>query len=258
MRILLTNDDGIDAPGIRALHAAVRDLGEITVVAPAEVQSAMGHAVTFHRPVKVVEWRCPQGSDYCGVSVDGRPADCVKLALSNIVKGRVDLVLSGMNAGANIGINVLYSGTVAAALEAAFLGVPSIAVSLHIGDPRKTRWDAAAAHARRAIDRIVAGPMRPHTVMNLNVPILDDGAEPAGIKVLPISTSPLVDEYDSSEDPTGDKSYRVRSSMRFRHTPPGSDVEALFQKYVTITPLHFDLTLHAALAEWRTHVAPAV
>ena len=214
----------------------------------------MGHAVTFHRPVRCARWRCDRDGDYAGTAVHGRPADCVKLALSNLIDGPVDLVLSGMNAGANIGINVIYSGTVAAAMEAAFLGVPSIAVSLHIGDPSKTRWHAAAAHARSAIDRILAGPLRPHSVINLNVPILDDGAEPRGTKVVPISTSPLIDDYESSEDETGDTSYRVRSSMSFRHTAPDSDVAALFAKYITITPLHFDLTLHSQLAAWGEHV----
>ncbi len=255
MRILLTNDDGIDARGIRALHAAVRDMGEVHVVAPAEVQSAMGHAVTFHQPVRCAEWRCPRDTDYCGIAVHGRPADCVKLALSNLVQGPVDLVLSGMNAGANIGVNVIYSGTVAAAIEAAFLGVPAIAVSLHIGDPSKTRWEAAAAHARAAIDRVLTGTIRRHTVINLNVPILDDGAEPRGIKVVPISTSPLVDEYDSSRDAAGDRHYRVRSSLAFRHTPRDSDVEALFAKYLTVTPLHFDLTDHAGLDAMRGALA---
>lgn len=251
MRILLTNDDGIDAPGIRALHEAVRDMGEVHIVAPAEVQSAMGHAVTFHRPVRCAQWACGRVAGYRGIAVHGRPADCVKLAISNLIEQPVDLVLSGMNAGANVGINVIYSGTVAAAMEAAFLGVPSIAVSLHIGDPGKTRWEAAAAHARRAIDRILAGPIPRHTVVNLNVPILDDGAEPVGIKVVPISTSPLVDEYESSEDPEGDRHYRVRFSMAFRHTPADSDVEAIFAKYITVTPLHFDVTDHRQLDSLR-------
>ena len=255
MRILLTNDDGIDAPGIRALYDAVKDMGDVTVVAPAEVQSAMGHAVTFHRPIKCASWACESGNGYRGTAVDGRPADCVKLAVNHLMPDPPDLVLSGMNAGANIGINVIYSGTVAAAMEAAFYGFPSIAVSLHIGKPAKTRWQAAATHARRAIDEILNGPLQPHTVINLNVPILDDGAEPKGIKVVPISTSPLTDRYEASEDPSGDTSYAAMSGMSFRHTPEDSDVAALFDKYVTVTPLHFDLTHRPQLQAWAKHLS---
>jgi 5'-nucleotidase len=255
MRILLTNDDGIDAPGIRALHEAVRGMGDVTVVAPAEVQSAMGHAVTFHRAIRCAEWRCDAGTDYCGLAVHGRPADCVKLAVNHLLTDPPDLVLSGMNAGANIGINVIYSGTVAAAMEAAFYGIPAIAVSLHIGRPDRTRWRDAASHARRAIGRVLSGPMRPHTVMNVNIPILDDGVEPLGIKVVPISTSPLTDRYESSEDPSGDRHFQAMSGLRFRHTPPDSDVAALFARYITVTPLHFDLTQRDRLGEWEAHVA---
>src|SRR5262245_1049709 len=119
MRILLTNDDGIFAPGIAALYEAARELGEVHVIAPSEVQSATSHGVTFNRPLKTRIHRatCSQGKHlFEGISVDGRPADCVKLALANLIKEPVDLVLSGINEGANIGINVIYSGTVAAAM----------------------------------------------------------------------------------------------------------------------------------------------
>ena len=176
MRILLTNDDGIDAPGLAALHRAVADLGEVHVVAPARVQSATSHAVTFHRPIAVRNgasaWR----------SMAGR-RDCVKLglhAMQDRWSGPIDLVISGMNAGANVGINVLYSGTVGAAREASFAGVPAIAVSLHVGDWDHDHWDRAAAHARTAIDALLEAGFDGGTVMNVNVPILDGGREPKG------------------------------------------------------------------------------
>ena len=136
MRILLTNDDGIHAPGIEAMHKALEGLGEVMTVAPLTVQSATGHGITFHEPLMCEE--VVVNDEMTGLAVDGRPADCVKVALRALWQKRFgegstpDLVVSGMNSGANVGINVIYSGTVAAAVEAAFLGVPAIAVSLHI------------------------------------------------------------------------------------------------------------------------------
>jgi 5'-nucleotidase len=256
MRILLTNDDGIAAPGLTALFRAIRDLGDVQVVAPATVQSAMSHAVTFHRPIatrKHVE--SAEGEDlFDGIAVAGSPADCVKLALATLLPEPIDLVVSGMNSGANVGVNVIYSGTVAAAMEAAFLGVPAIAVSLHIGDWDNIQYPAAAAHARTVIDRILAGPVEPHTVLNVNVPILDHG-EPRGVRVVPISKSPLLDAYDHHEHDDGGRHYQARSSMTFHDMPANTDVEALFDRYITVTPLHFDLTRHDLLAGWEKFMA---
>ncbi len=149
MRILLTNDDGIDSPGIAALYDALHGLGEIFPVAPLTVQSATGHGITFNEPLMVEDVVVNERMK--GIAVDGRPADCVKLALRTIWPDRFgadaapDLTISGMNIGANVGINILYSGTVAAAMESAFLGVPAIAVSLHIGDVSLEIVDATSA-----------------------------------------------------------------------------------------------------------------
>ena len=234
------------------------------VVAPATVQSATSHGVTFHEPIWTRRRRVPLDGDpecrgpyFDGIAVEGRPADCVKLALTHLLPGSgpsmddrpVDLVISGMNAGANVGINVIYSGTVAAAMEAAFIGVPAIAVSLHIGDPPRTRWDAAARHARQVIDRLMAGPLEPHSVLNVNVPILDDETGVEGVKVVPISTSPILDRYDPITDPSGDTAYKAMDGFGFHHTPPDSDVHALFDRYISVTPLHFDLTETSVLEQ---------
>lgn len=254
MRILLTNDDGITAPGLAALYAAVSPLGEVHVVAPATVQSAMSHSVTFHRPIgtRQVNVEDPAtGSAFTGTAVEGSPADCVKLAFAKLVPQPIDLVVSGINAGANIGINVIYSGTVAAAMEAGFLGVPAVAVSLHIGDPRRTRWVAASAHARGVLERVIAQPLAAHTVLNLNLPILDDDVPPRGLRIVPISTSPLFDRYDESENPQGDRQYESMGGLKFRHTPPDSDVDALFNRWITLTPLHFDMTDHSRVDAWN-------
>ncbi len=256
MRVLLTNDDGYDAPGIRSLHAALHGIGPIHVVAPAKVQSAMGHAVTFHRPVEVRTF--DEGGGYGGYAVDGRPADCVKLGLRHLVEeegeGGVDVVISGMNAGCNIGINVNYSGTVAAAREAAFLGLPAIAVSLYIGDPRKTRWEAAATHARRVIDAVLAGPLRRHTLININVPILDDDREPRGTVVVPACTSAMDYDYVRGDSEDNVRTYEPDAGLKFQQHSAGTDVTALFDGYITVTPLHFDATDHEHLHAWQSHL----
>ena len=210
MRILLTNDDGIDAPGLRALYLAVKDLGEVHVIAPTQVQSAMSHAVTFHRPIRVVEH---DDGVVRGLSVGGRPADCVKLALAELVDGPIDLVLSGMNSGANVGINVIYSGTVAAAVEGSFHGIPSIAASLLIGKRDHDHWDRAAAHARDAIDQVLADGIEPGTAVNVNVPNLDGGAEPKGVRRAPVCMSATACRYGQTEDKDG-RLYQIQKSVR--------------------------------------------
>src|SRR5579872_7241708 len=142
MLILLTNDDGISAPGLVALYSELAELGEVQVVAPATVQSATGHGITLSTPLLTT--RMTVEEKFTGVAIEGRPADCVKLAVSQLLPRTPDLVVSGMNAGANVGINVIYSGTVAAAIEAAFLGLPSIAVSLYLRKDVETNYKVAA------------------------------------------------------------------------------------------------------------------
>src|SRR5215213_6626639 len=172
MLILLTNDDGINAPGLVAMYRELVRLGEVHVVAPETVQSATGHGITITTPLLTQKVTVDNG--FKGIAVDGRPADCVKLAVAQLLPRAPDLVVSGMNAGANVGINVLYSGTVAAALEAAFLGVPAIAVSLHIGRGRPL-YDVAAAHARRAIEAVIAqGLPKPHECLSINIPVTEE------------------------------------------------------------------------------------
>ncbi|MEQ8843606.1 MAG: 5'/3'-nucleotidase SurE [Phycisphaerales bacterium] len=326
MRILLTNDDGIRAPGIVSLYDALMDTipgregtlgGPITIagtpvetiytVAPATVQSATSHGVTFHEPLMVEPARIRGRMN--GAAVDGRPADCVKLALSEIWPGqfgkgtdgkpsRPDLVISGMNAGANCGINVIYSGTVAAAIEAAFLGIPSIAVSLHLGRA-STRFDIGAIHARRAIETLLAkGLPRPHEVLNVNVPRCEDPIEdtpearekadrqrtsaglptnfdqsdtrvtnqgqdtvvhPADpdeklpIVVCPMNTHGHVDRFEGRVSPGGRAYFwAAAGGMDFQDTEPGSDVDWLFRRAVTVTPLRYDLTDTDAVDRWAS------
>jgi 5'-nucleotidase len=257
MRILLTNDDGIDAPGIAALFDAIHGLGEVRVVAPADMQSASSHGITFHRPLMLRE--AQPNPRMRGIAVEGRPADCVKLAMRSLWQewygpgARPDLVISGMNAGANVGINVIYSGTVGAAVEAAFLGVPSIAVSLHLGAPGKAHFARAAQIARVAIDRILEHPLDAHRVMNVNVPRTESADAPMPpIRVVSMNTAAGTDGYERRVAPDGRTYYWPNGNgMEFFHTAEATDVEALSQRAVTVTPLWYDLTEHATLEAWR-------
>ncbi len=256
MHILLTNDDGIDAPGIAALHDALVGLGEILVVAPLTVQSASGHGITFHAPLMTREVRT---SSFTGIAVDGRPADCVKVALRAIwparfgASSRPDLVVSGMNSGANVGVNVIYSGTVAAAVESAFLGVPAIAVSQHFGRGGTPHVARAAWIARQAIDRILEHPLDAHRVMNVNIPRTEcaDATMPP-IRVVPMNTAAGIDGYEKRTSPGGATYYwPCGNGMEFIHTAEGSDVESVYGGAVTVTPLFHDLTDERGLYAWR-------
>ncbi|MCC6581474.1 MAG: 5'/3'-nucleotidase SurE [Phycisphaeraceae bacterium] len=258
MKILLTNDDGIGAPGLAALYEALLDLGEVVVVAPSTVQSATSHAVTFHRPVPTwtgdIRTHCGRTLGQ-GVAVEGWPADCVKIGLSSLNLGPFDVVVSGMNAGANVGVNVLYSGTVAAAREAAIFGLPALAVSLHIGQFSRTRWRHATDAVKPILGQLLRHKLDPHTLLNLNVPILDDADQPRGWRVAPLSSSPLADLYHAEQDAEGRRCFRADSGMRFRHMPPDSDVSLLFEGFGTLTPLRLDTTDVQQLQRWESALA---
>lgn len=257
MRILLTNDDGITAPGIVALFDALDGLGEIVPIAPHSVQSASSHGITFHEPLMTQEVIINERMK--GISVEGRPADCVKVALRAIWQerygpgSRPDLTISGMNSGANVGINVIYSGTVAAAVESAFLGVPAIAVSLHLGDRGNVHYERAAEHARKAIDLVLEHPLDAHRVVNINVPRTErEDAPMPPIRVVHMNTAAGTDGYDRRVSPYGRVYYwSSGSGMEFVDTSEQSDVEALFQSCITVTPLQFDLTEHSMIETWR-------
>ena len=169
MHILLTNDDGVYAPGLRALRAELKKLGEVTVVAPAGEQSAVGHSITLLTPLLVQEVVDDQNQPM-GWAVEGRPADCVKLALLELLSQPPDVVISGLNAGSNAGINVLYSGTVAAAIEGAFFQRTSIAVSLEYTKPKPLDFTRAAHYARQVIEQILSHTQSHGHLFNVNIP----------------------------------------------------------------------------------------
>lgn len=250
MYILLTNDDGIRAPGLVALYRALKGAGhEIVVVAPETVQSATGHGITTATPL--LTQRVKVEETFEGIAVDGRPADCVKLAINQLMGDRLpDVVISGMNSGTNVGINVIYSGTVAAAIEAGFLGLRAIAVSLFLKSDIETDYPRSAGYAVKTIDLIMEKGLKGGQIATINLPALTKDQEPAGVKFVRQCTRPWVDTYERRQDPKGRDYFWNTSVFRLMQTEEDTDVAALRDRYITITPLQFDLTDHGLLEEW--------
>jgi 5'-nucleotidase len=252
MRILLANDDGIYAPGLAALQAALSRLGEVVVVAPATEQSGVGHSITYLTPLTCKqifrEGRC------LGWAVDGAPADCVKLGVLELAGGPVDLVVSGINSGLNAGINVLYSGTVAAAIEGAFFGIPSIAVSLEY-DPQAD-FEAAAEIAIELIPQLVdslsVAPDNGCRLFNINIPTAATAGWRAGrgpdVHAVPMGIERHSERYWKRQDPKGRDYYWSANLPAPRVDGRETDMDALAQGLVTVTPLHFDMTQRDWLA----------
>src|SRR5580704_8784117 len=201
MLILLTNDDGILAPGLLAMYRELTKLGDVRVVAPDTVQSATGHGITVATPILTNEVKV--GDDFTGTSVGGRPADCVKLAVAKILPRQPDLVISGINSGANVGINVIYSGTVAAAIEAAFLGLPAIAVSLWLRNDRPIDYARTAGFALDTIRKILDMGLTKGQVASVNIPALNPDENPTGMRVVRQCTRGWADTYEERRDPRG-------------------------------------------------------
>ncbi len=254
MRILLTNDDGIYAPGLRAMRKELLKLGEVVVVAPAAEQSAVGHSVTLTTPL-IVQEVLDEDRQPLGWAVEGRPADCVKLALRELLPEPPDFIVSGLNAGSNAGINVLYSGTVAAAIEGAFFHCTSIACSLEYTRLRPLDFPKGAELARKVVEQIVARRPAEGTLFNVNIPSLDRGPV-RGIRVLPQNVAPYVETFDRRTDPRGRVYFWTNPGYTCPDPHPDTDVTAMAEGFITVTPLQFDLT-HAAMLremsmwEWK-------
>ncbi len=237
MHILLSNDDGILAPGLAAMYRALVHRGKVTVAAPDSVQSAMGHAITVGQEIEVR--RVHVHNEFHGWRVAGRPADCVKLAACELVDDTPDLVVSGINDGANVSINVLYSGTVAAAAEGALLGFPAVAVSLERG--REPDFARAAAIADRIIDVLLADGISPGHLININIPDLTSG-RPKGVRVATQATQVMEDRYDRRDLPGDVRRYALHGDFADPAGARETDLHALHEGYVVVTPLHVDLT----------------
>jgi 5'-nucleotidase len=237
LRILVTNDDGYRSPGIHALAGALGKLGEVTIVAPTTEASAIGHALTLRRPLRLETIAARV------FAVDGTPTDCVNVAIAHVFSGLPGLVVSGINKGWNLGDDVTYSGTVAGALEGALLGIPSIGVSL-----RQTRGDYDFQFAARAAavmaEAILRQPLPPRTFLNINVP----KGEPKGYRVTVQAKRNHVTSVAERHDPKGNPYYWIEEGQNDWEPHDRSDYQAVRDGFVSVTPLHPDLTAHHALA----------
>lgn len=237
MKILVTNDDGIDAAGIAALAKSLSEIGEITIIAPRYEQSAVAHGITMHTPLRVHEYY--KNGNLFGYAVEGTPADCIKIGIRNILKETPDLVVSGINHGSNTAINIIYSGTVSGAREAAIMDVPSIAIS--VTSHAVKDFDYAGKVAKLLAKKIDEHGLPLGTLLNVNVPDLPE-PEIAGILVTKQGKSKWDDIYDKRIDPAGRDYYWLTGAMIKADTDIEFDQAAIMKNYVAVTPIHFDLT----------------
>ncbi|MFM2377281.1 MAG: hypothetical protein RLZZ165_2378, partial [Bacteroidota bacterium] len=236
--ILVCNDDGITAPGIKALAAVAREFGNVTVVAPDRAQSGMGHAITIGEPLRMVQEEYTSG--HHGWACSGTPADCVKLATGVLLPDKPDLLISGINHGSNYSISVVYSGTMSAAMEGAIEGIPSIGFSLCDFDYHAD-FSASMEIVRVVISRALHAPMPHGTLLNVNIPRLPL-AEIKGIRITRQSIGRWIEQFDERLDPYGRKYYWLTG--KFQHDDEGQDTDiwALNNGYVSVCPVEFDLT----------------
>lgn len=247
MIILLTNDDGIHAPGLFALYNALKSDHELYIVAPESEMSAVGHAITLTSPLRVKEVR-KNGSFY-GHAVAGTPADCVKIALRELLQPPPEVILSGINLGANVGVNLLYSGTVSAATEGAFLGVPSAAISLDsLKDPD---FDFAAQFSKVILRFLSAGGLSDGTALNVNIPALPP-EKIRGVCITRQGMARFEERFESRTDPRGNVYYWLAGERFVGNGRSDDDFIALKQKKITITPIQYDLTSEKELERLKS------
>ena len=237
LKILVSNDDGIDSAGIAALQKSLSEIAEVTVVAPRLEQSAVGHGITMQIPLRVTEYY--KNGNFFGYAVDGTPADCIKMGIRNILKESPDLVVSGINNGSNTAINIIYSGTVSAAIEAAIMDVPSIAVSVTSHNVK--HYEYAAEVAKMLVLKVKEKGLPLGTLLNVNVPDLpEDKIE--GILITKQGKSKWDDIYEKRTDPYGRDYYWLVGEMTNADTNLDVDQVAIKKNFVSVTPIHFDLT----------------
>jgi 5'-nucleotidase len=243
VQILLTNDDGIHAPGLAALERELLQLGDVCVVAPAVEQSGVAHSITFLNPLICRD--VYEGPRHRGWAVEGSPADCVKIGLFEFCR-KPDLIVSGINGGLNAGINVLYSGTVAAAIEGAFFGITSIAVSLEFDE--QADFAKAARLARHVIEQLLRLKNPNTQLYNLNIPTAALQA-PTEVRMVPMGIQRYGEHFLKRQDPRGRNYYWATNLPPPQPGEQETDVTALQQGFVTLTPLHYDMTQYQALRE---------
>jgi 5'-nucleotidase len=244
VRILLSNDDGYTAPGIRALHDLLGKQHEVIIVAPDQDRSGASNSLTLDRPLRAVE---KEPGIFC---VNGTPTDCVHLAITGLLEEEPDMVISGINAGPNLGDDVLYSGTVAAAMEGRFLGLPALAVSSCSFTPR--HLDASASLVNRLIDQLLVDALPGNIILSLNIPDLEL-SELGALQVTRLGGRHKAEPVFKSKDPRGQTIYWVGPPGAEQDAGPGTDFHAIQQHRPSLTPLHVDLTHHGVqqqVADW--------
>lgn len=260
MRILVTNDDGAQAEGLVALKQALEQFAEVTVVAPDRPRSACGHSITLHKPLRLSETLLPDGTP--GWMGSGTPSDCVTLGILDVMKDAPpDLLFSGINHGPNLGWDLLYSGTVSAAMEGAIAGIPAVAISVawrfrrmveeEEGPAPPIDFTHAAAYAAELARQLESRPLPPHTLLNVNVPYL----EPKGVRVTRQGVRRYPAKLDKRVDPMGRNYYWLGGDDPVDEPIEGTDVEAIRAQYISVTPVHLDLTAVPLLERYESLAA---
>jgi 5'-nucleotidase len=249
--ILVTNDDGIDSPGLLALKQALTNVGQVSVIAPDHNWSAAGHSKTMHKPLRINKVHLADGDH--AYSTDGAPSDCVAIAVLGFLQQPIDLVVSGVNSGSNMGDDITYSGTVAAAMEGIIWGVPAIAVSLdHYvpEEPEANNFALAAKAAALVAARVLAESWRADTLLNINVPNQDD-KEVVDFEITRLGRRGYQDELIVRTDPFGRHYYWIGGGKPTGVNEPGTDIHALAEGKISVTPIHLDLTNHGVVPKLK-------
>ena len=242
INILLTNDDGINAPGLAALHREISGIGNVNVVAPMSEKSAVGHAITLSDPIRVS--RVKKNGDFFGFGVHGTPSDCVKIAVKALLDNKPNLIISGINQGPNTGINVIYSGTVSAATEGSIFGIPSIAVSLASFTSKD--FSTASAAAKKIALAVLENGMPAGVLLNLNVPAVEHGAI-KGVKVTRQGLTRFEETFIRRVDPRNRTYYWMAGEKIQIVEDEDVDDRAVENGWVSLTPIHYDLTSYKSL-----------
>ena len=236
-KILITNDDGISSQGIYALWEAMNDIGETLIAAPSLEQSATSHSLTLSSPLRVEILERKNG--FKGWSISGTPVDCVKIAIRSLMKKSPDILVSGVNHGANLGNNIMYSGTVSAATEGMIMGVPSIAISL--ASYETDNYDAVKKYAKKIVTNVLEHGLPRDTLLNVNVPYCKL-KEIRGLKITSQGNQYFIDEYEKRLDPRNGEYYWIKGQMIDEDQSIDYDGKAIQENYVSVTPLNFKLT----------------
>lgn len=246
LHILVSNDDGINASGIFALVQEIKKIADVTVIAPDKQQSAVGHAITMNYPLRAVPFH--KNGEFFGYAVEGTPADAIKLGVRSLMKRKPDMILSGINHGSNTAINIIYSGTVSAATEGTILGIPSIAFSLTTyGEPD---FSYAATFARKLTALVAEKGLPEGTLLNVNIPPVPEN-EIAGVLLTRQGKSTWDDTFDVRRDPANREYFWLTGKLNVVDSDPDVDQVAIQKRYVSVTPIHYDLTDRKMLEKMR-------